>query len=157
MEEESKNLHGYDEFIKGVSRFISSLKEDLQKLKPELRKQIIETFQDLEGLQSDTIKSKYIQGMSQIAEGILLKQKEQAIQGGDFNTAKVIQRILATLSVFSERMSDARAAALLHRFRIKYGIDFDFDTQEELINFYRKALKSYAEFYSDQRFITGFR
>ncbi len=157
LEEESKNTYGYDEFIKGFSRFISTLKEDLQKLKPELRKQIIETFESFQDLQSDSIKSKYIQGMSQIAEGVLLKQKEQAIRGGDFDTGKVIQRILSTLSVFSERMADARAAALSHRFRIEYGIDFDFDTQEELINFYREALKSYAEFYSDQRFITGFR
>jgi hypothetical protein len=154
-EEQKKDKRSEEdyEFIKGASRFISVLREDLQKLKPELRSQIIEA---LKYTPCDPIKQKYIEGISQIARGVLLKQKEEAVKAGDNATAEVIQRILNAILVFSERMATARAAALSRRLRSK-GVTLSFVSSDDLINFYREALESYSETYSDPRFLKGFR
>jgi hypothetical protein len=152
-QEGNKRIDTYDKFIVGASAFILALREDLNKLKPELTRQILEALQYIP---EDPIKQKYIEGMPKIAEGILLQQKEEAVKAGDSATAEIIERIRRTILVFSERMADARAAVLAHRFLLE-GINFGFDTRSDLQRFYHEALKSYAEAHSDPRFLTGFR
>jgi Zn-dependent peptidase ImmA (M78 family) len=144
LQKDNKIVKYYEEFIGGASNFIFALRKDFKKIDSKIKNKIIETLKNKIGNSHEVIKK------------ILIKEMKKAQISGDRATEKNIQSVLKSLLVFGERMADARAVLFARQLREK-GINLGFETQTELIDFYKEALESYAKYYSDERFLTGFR
>lgn len=141
----------YDNFIKGASGYIAAMREDLQRLDSEL-------FQALETQIKEATKYKSGEYRPGKASSVLRRQKREAGAAGDTDKQEIMQSVLTKLSIFAERMADARAAALAHRLRQKHGgVDLEFDTLDDMESFYHQVLDSYAQTHSEPRFHTGLR
>ena len=141
----------YDNFIKGASGYISAMREDLAKLDPGL-------LQTLEQQIKEAVKYKSGEYRPGKASSVLRRQKREAGAAGETSKQDLIQSVLTKLSIFAERMADARAAALAHRLRQKHGgVDLEFDNSDDMKKFYHQALDSYVQTHSEPRFHTGLR
>ena len=141
----------YDNFIKGASGDIAAMREDLQTLDPEL-------LRVLETQIKETTTYKPGKYGPKNASSVLRRQQREASAAGDTDKQEIMQSVLTKLSIFAERMADARAAALAHRLRQKHGgVDLEFDNSDDMKSFYHQALDSYAQTHSEPRFHTGLR
>lgn len=142
----------YDNFIKGASGYIAAIREDLEKFDLDL-------LQTLEQQIKEATKYKVGEYGSGKVSSVIRRQRRKAEGMGDIARQEIMQSILTKLSIFAERMADARAAALAHRLRQEKqgGIDLEFETLDDMKSFYHQALDSYAQSHSEPRFHTGLR
>lgn len=142
----------YDEFVKGASGYVAAMREDLEKLDPKLLREIEAQIKEAVRYKPEKYRPKNL-------SSVLRKQQREAGVVGDVKKQEIMQSVLTKLLIFAERMADARAAALAHRLRQKQhgGIDLEFDTLDDMENFYHQALDTFVQTYSEPRFHTGFR
>lgn len=143
----------YDEFAKGSSEYIASIRGDLEKLDPELMAQI---QSDVEG----SVKYKSGEPYRVNKASSVLRRHQKQINGpSEGSEQESLQPILVKLSIFAERMADARAAVLARQLRKEKNgsVDLDFSSLDTMKSFYHQALESYAQTHKEPRFRTGLR
>lgn len=141
----------YNEIAKSSSDYISSIRTDLEELDPKLLSQIQLEIKE---------EAKYKLGeryQSNKAFGILRRHEMQAETKDTVANKKPLSSARTKLSIFAERIADARAALLVRQIRKKEngGVNLDFPSLSSMKSYYHGALESYAKTLNEPRFHTG--